>query len=496
MKFLFPICLFLAMVLFAEEIPFSASLTWTQEADNQIAIAHFDGPENGHLTAEFIELVLPDGFNAELLDAPETDAEGYYPLDVVLRWRVTPKLISGEATLHFQGCVDMMCYLPQKLVVQIDGDTPEEPPTTPPAQNLVPDDAFRVSEPLFGYASADDFRKWLNRTQSGENAPEENLLERVFARYGWALAALLTIFLGILLNLTPCVLPMIPITLGVLGARGAGQGRGKGLALGGVYGLAMALTYGIAGAIVVALGGRVGAINSSPIFQFVLAVVFVLLALSMFDCFFLDFSRFRRQGSHPAGSYAAAAFLGIMAALMAGACIAPVLIWVLLLSAKLYAEGTTAALWLPLLLGVGLGLPWPFLGAGIGALPKPGNWMNYTKKAVGVVILLFAIYTAWNGLRLLQNSHGAKDDFWRADYQQCLADAQQTQTPILLDFWGVSCKACTMMDATTLRDKRVREELQKFICVSIQGDAGDGAQLAEKYKILGFPTYIVLTPTE
>ncbi len=491
MKTLLAICFLLAAALVAQS-PFSASLTISQNADEQIATARFTGPANGHLTAESIRLLLPEEFHAELLDAPQADADGYYPVDVILRWRITPPLPTEDAKLTFQACDDSVCYFPQKVTAQ----NAEAPPENQATAALSTDKAFRVSEPLFGYASVNDFLAWMARAQATDNTVEENLLERVFAQYGWALAALLTILLGVLLNLTPCVLPMIPITLGVLGARGAGQGRAKGLALGGVYGIAMALTYGIAGAIVVALGGRIGAINSNPFFQFALALIFVLLALSMFDCFFLDFSRFRRQGTHPAGSYAAAAFLGVMTALMAGACIAPVLIWVLLLSAKLYAEGTTSALWLPLLLGVGLGLPWPLLGAGIGALPKPGNWMNYTKKAVGVVILLFALYTAWNGIRLLRNSNTEKGDFWRTDYQQCLAEAQETRTPILLDFWGVSCKACTMMDATTLQDKRVQNELQKCLCLSIQGDSDEGARLAEKYGILGFPTFLILLPKQ
>ena len=79
--------------------------------------------------------------------------------------------------------------------------------------------------------------------------------------------------------------------------------------------------------------------------------------------------------------------MGAVAALLAGACVAPVVIQVVLFSSNLYANGTTAALALPFLLGVGMAIPWPIAGAGIAALPKTGAWMVRIKQVFGVVIL-------------------------------------------------------------------------------------------------------------
>ena len=76
----------------------------------------------------------------------------------------------------------------------------------------------------------------------------------------------------------------------------------------------------------------------------------------------------------------------------------------LLFSAELYSGGNYFALGLPFLLGVGMALPWPAAGAGLGVLPKPGRFMVYVKNAFGVVILLAALWYGWLGFTLLPGS--------------------------------------------------------------------------------------------
>jgi thiol:disulfide interchange protein len=83
--------------------------------------------------------------------------------------------------------------------------------------------------------------------------------------------------------------------------------------------------------------------------------------------------------------------MGAVAALLAGACVAPVVIQVVLFSSNLYAKGNAVALALPFLLGVGMAIPWPIAGAGIAALPKPGAWMVRVKQVFGVVIMATAL---------------------------------------------------------------------------------------------------------
>ena len=99
--------------------------------------------------------------------------------------------------------------------------------------------------------------------------------------------------------------------------------------------------------------------------------------------------------------------MGIIAALLAGACVAPVLIAVLLHSATIYKEGNPAGLLLPFLLGLGMGLPWAFAGAGIAVLPKPGKWMMHIKYIFGVLIIAMGLYYGYLAFTLLDSKQAA-----------------------------------------------------------------------------------------
>ena len=108
----------------------------------------------------------------------------------------------------------------------------------------------------------------------------------------------------------------------------------------------MALVYGVLGLVVILTAGTFGTINASPWFNLGIAVLFVVLALAMFDVFEIDFSRFSSAVNPAAGrgTVVLAFTMGGVAALLAGACVAPVVIQVVLFSSNLYATGTTIAL--------------------------------------------------------------------------------------------------------------------------------------------------------
>ncbi len=475
-----------------------SALPQTQGEDALFLEARIQGPPDGKLSPGWEVVVEPPGDSAwEVLEAPEADEEECLPANATLRLRVSPHP-PKDATVSFvfQGCVKTLCYRPQ--TISLDGTPPSA--STPEAD--APPDGFpkgwRLSAPLGGYAGKDAFLEWLAATQAsdGQAGAQEDLLARGFRLHGWLWACLLVIGMGVLLNLTPCVLPMIPVTLGVLGARGGGQGRGRGAALGAVYGGAMALAYGASGALVVALGGQFGALHANPLFQFFLAALFLILGLSLFDLFSLDFTRFRRglPADAKRGSYGTAFLLGATAALLAGACVAPVLLWVLALATDLYQSGHPGALWLPLLLGVGLGAPWPLLGAGIGALPRPGAWMNRLKFLMGVVILLFALRSAATGIRLMKAPDATGEGPWMAQLDTAAALSQETEKPLLLYFRGEACAACDKMERSTLRDPAVLAALEEFVCVGIWGDRPENRALSDACHILGFPTFLVARP--
>ena len=168
------------------------------------------------------------------------------------------------------------------------------------------------------------------------------------------------------------------------------------------------MVYGVLGLIVVLTASTFGTINASPWFNLGIALLFAALALAMFDVFEIDFSRFAGTVGAGAsrGSFTLAFTMGGVAALLAGACVAPVVIQVVLFASNLYATGTGAALALPFFLGIGMAIPWPIAGAGLSSLPKPGPWMVRVKQAFGVVILGDRGILRLPGLRPVRRSLG------------------------------------------------------------------------------------------
>ena len=313
---------------------------------------------------------------------------------------------------------------------------------------------------------------------------------------------------GIALNLTPCVLPMMPITIAVLGAGTQSESKAKGFLIGGVYGLGMALAYGLLGIIVIFTGSQFGTINSSPWFNIIIAGIFVTLALAMFDIIHIDFSKFQsgKVGKKNKSKFITVFVLGIIAAVLAGACVAPVLISVIIYSTSLYTAGNSAGLLLPFLLGVGMAIPWPFAGAGLSFLPKPGNWMKWVKIIFGMIILVIAIFYIYTGVKIFKNNqltdiskyaHETSELNWNHSIAEGLKLAKKENKPVLIDFWATWCKNCLMMDATTFKDEEVIKEFDNYILVKYQAEnmkTSPTKEILDYFEIIGLPTYIVLEP--
>lgn len=422
-------------------------------------------------------------------------------------------------TMSYQGCDADMCHMPQDTLFtilpdgtvvegEVEGLTPAAPTVAPTAEAVVAPPVQpeapqfpAASRQIVGEAKPDAFLAFLK----GETSPEVTFLSDPVAYVNekgiWIV--LLFIFVGgFFLNLTPCVLPMIPINLAIIGAGAAGGSRLQGATRGGAYGLGIALAYGILGLIPVLTGAAFGTIQSTWWFNGAIAVIFVLLALALFDVFMIDFTRFSQGGNSKQGMIAAF-IAGAMSAVMAGACVAPVLLAVLLLTSSYVSAGAYWALCLPFVLGLGMALPWPFAGAGLSFLPRPGAWMVWVKKIFGVIVVLFALYygfTAWKILSPVDaeaEEHAGVIHVDGAAPQQ-LADvirlSLQQGKPVFLDFWGTACKTCKQMDATTLQDEDVKAELAKMSFVKVRIDLAnkDIKTVREAYNVQGLPTYIVI----
>jgi thiol:disulfide interchange protein len=145
-------------------------------------------------------------------------------------------------------------------------------------------DGFTLQATTAGYLGSSAFLQFIHNAETG-------VKERGLFEGRGPLAILLIVFLGgLALNLTPCVLPMVPINLAIIGAGSHAGSRGRGFLLGGIYGAAMALVYGVLGLVVILTAGTFGTINSSGWFNLGIAVLFTFLALAMFDVITIDFS--------------------------------------------------------------------------------------------------------------------------------------------------------------------------------------------------------------
>jgi thiol:disulfide interchange protein len=446
-------------------------------------------------------LELPARFRYQACD----DKLCFAPVTAEVRW--TLNVVGGAPRARqFEEVFDRIAFgtgRPPDAATAVPA--PAFPPVVATRQSTTTLASFAVVATTGGYLGTDDFLQFV---RNAENGVQERGL---FEGRGPLAIMLLVLLGGLALNLTPCVLPMIPINLSIIGAGAQSRSRTSGFLLGGVYGAAMALVYGVLGVIVIVTAGTFGTINASPWFNLGIAVVFVALALAMFDVLTIDFSRFGGSiGTIQSrrGSLLLAFGMGALAALLAGACVAPVVIQVVLFSSNLYAQGTTAALALPFLLGIGMAVPWPLAGAGLTALPKPGAWMVRVKQALGVIILATAAYYGYLAYTLFADrwvDPGAVTSSvaekvkagWHSSLEEGLAVAQREQKPVLVDMWATWCKNCLTMDRTTLADSSVVAALDGYVKIKFQAEQPDeepARSVMDRFGAIGLPTYVILRP--
>ena len=300
-----------------------------------------------------------------------------------------------KVNLSYQGCSTAgLCYEPMDTTLEISIDADQLDGAKSAEPSVIKADAVEVKtlKPLIANEKNDTT---VSEVSKVSNASETDKIASVIQ--GGSIWIIIISFFGfgLLLSLTPCVFPMIPIISSVILAQGEGIGTKKAFWLSLVYVLSMAVAYTIAGVMAGLFGANLQAAFQTPWIITVFALIFVLLSLSMFDVYELQIpnfiqSRISKLGGQRSGVIGIA-MMGFLSALIVGPCVAAPLA-----GALIYIGQTGDALLGGIalfMLSIGMGVPLLIVGTTSGKfMPKPGMWMDVIKAIFGVMLLGIAIW--------------------------------------------------------------------------------------------------------
>jgi thiol:disulfide interchange protein DsbD len=197
---------------------------------------------------------------------------------------------------------------------------------------------------------------------------------------------------GIFITLTPCIYPLIPVTVGFIGSRSGGS-RAKGFILSLNYVLGIAVTYSFLGLLASLTGMIFGQVSAHPLTHIIVGSLIAVFGLSMLDLFVIPLPHFAKTPDINKDNRFYSFILGLISGLVASPCLTPVLgsILAFLTIKKSLVYGTL----LLFTFALGMGLPLIILGtfsAALTGIPKSGRWLNYIKKFLALIIVVSGAY--------------------------------------------------------------------------------------------------------
>ncbi len=421
------------------------------------------------------------------------------------------------ATLKYQACSDAVCL----------------PPNTATADISI--DKIAAAAPAAPAASG-AFTPLTAAPKGAKPAPPQDRLARTFASSGLPLTLGLLFLGGLALNLTPCVFPLIPITLGFFAMQSDGR-RSRRFALSSMYVLGIVITYSVLG-VLAALGGKlVGATLQLPAVLIGFALLMLILASSMFGAFEIQVPRFIANQSQGRAGLFGALSMGLVIGIVAAPCVGPVVISLITLVASLGDPVRGGVMFAALAFGLGF----PYLVM-LNALPRPGEWMVTVKRGMGFVLVAMAFYflrpligdeamrygiaaslligaiflfvSKAKGARALRLAVAVAllvsgvafaiprkqvaGVEWKPYDAKALAEARAAGKPVVIDFYADWCLPCKEMDEKTFTDPRVVSELDRFVRFKADLTAPEDATtkaLTKEYAIVGVPTTLFIDRT-
>jgi thiol:disulfide interchange protein DsbD len=427
--------------------------------------------------------------------------------------------------LNYQACNDRSCLAPTSVedtLITIVADNQS-------IVNEINQDIFKNVDLSYSVLSA--------------GSEDDDIISSTLEGSGLFLGLLLVFLGGLALNLTPCVYPLIPITIGYFGGQSEGNTR-KLFMMGFLFLIGMAVTYSVIGVVTALTGSIFGALLQNPIVILGIVAIFIVLSLSMFGVyeFKLPDSWVQKAGGAKQGYYGAF-FMGLTMGIVAAPCIGP---FVIGLVTYVAAKGDPYfGFLLFFVLAIGLGFPYLFLAVFSGKiknLPRAGEWMDAVKHIFGFILVGMAIYfllpllpdsisdyllpaymafvALWllfieklannvKGFRIFKIAFSVlilaisvyafipkerNSVAWKP-YAEGVIPEQIDASGVIIDFYADWCIPCKELDAYTFSDPKVIERSKNFYTfkADMTKSLSDEVEaLRNKYNILGVPTVLIL----
>ncbi len=404
--------------------------------------------------------------------------EGRAKLNTRLEFPVDMKTGKQEFIflIQYQACTKDYCLLPIKLPVKVNINILS--PQTPTFKNSVGNKEIK--------------------------GPRKELTFQERIEKKGLLAVFFFVFIaGLLTSFTPCIYPMIPITLAVLGNKAHERNRTKNFLLSIVYVLGIAITYAFLGLFAAQTGALFGGFLGHPIAVFIISSIFIAMGLSMFGLFELqapDFITKKLNPNSKSKNYKNAFLAGMAAGILASPCVGPVLVSILTYVAK--TQNATLGFFLLFTFAMGFGQLFLALGTFshlASKLPRSGPWMNFVKNIFGVVMFAMAAYYAYPVVKRYiptetKVSTEKKQSQWKTYTDKVYTTAKANKQNIIIDFWADWCAACIELEEKTFSKPNVKNLLKDKGVVTLKYDATlqteEFKKIKEKYGIIGLPNLI------